>query len=94
MEKQRQIFMIPKEGSQFICLLVILSDSVFKACKSYYLQVFLEECKHVVKKRFLSILLMIQNFFDSDKENSDEENFDEKNPDEENYDEENYNEEN
>ena len=50
---------IPKEGSQCICLLVILIDSFFKRGKNYYPQVFLG-CKYVVKeKRFLSILLMI-----------------------------------
>ena len=40
---------ISKEGSQFICLSVILIDSVFTTGKNYYRQVFLEECKHVVK---------------------------------------------
>ena len=28
---------IPKEGSQFICLSIILIDSVFRAGKNYYL---------------------------------------------------------
>ena len=51
---------IPKEGSQFICLSVFLIDSVFRTGKNYYPQVFLEDCKYVVKeKRFLSILLTI-----------------------------------
>ena len=50
---------IPKEGSPFICLSVILIDSVFKTDKNYYPQVFLGECKYVIKKRFLSILLTI-----------------------------------
>ena len=36
---------IPKEGSQFICL------SVFRTGKSYYSQMFLEECKYVVKEK-------------------------------------------
>ena len=53
---------IPKEGSEFICLSVILIDSVFKTGKNYYAQVFLEEYKRVVKKRFLSTLLMIWEF--------------------------------
>ena len=35
----------PKEGSQCIYLFVILIDSVHRTCKSYYLQVFLRECK-------------------------------------------------
>ena len=38
MEKSTQIFhnnKIPKEGSQFVCLSVILIDSVFKTSKNY-----------------------------------------------------------
>ena len=31
---------VSKEGSQFICLSVILIDSVFRKCKNYYPQVF------------------------------------------------------
>ena len=51
---------IPKEGSQFTCSLIILIDSVFRTGKNYYPQVFLEECKYVVKEKiFLCILLMI-----------------------------------
>ena len=51
---------IPKEDSQFICLLVILSDSVFRTGKNYYPQGFLEECKFEVKeKRCQNMLLMI-----------------------------------
>ena len=42
---------IPKEGSQLICLSVILTDSVFRTGKSYYPKVFLEEYKHVVKEK-------------------------------------------
>ena len=34
---------IPKEGSQLICLSVILIDSFFRLGKNYYPQVFLEE---------------------------------------------------
>ena len=40
---------IPKEGSQYICLLVILIYSVCRKDKDYYPQVLLEECKYVVK---------------------------------------------
>ena len=39
-----------KEGSQLICLSVILIDSVFRTGENYHPKVFLEECKHVVKK--------------------------------------------
>ena len=35
---------MPKEDSQSICLLVILTDSVFRAGKDYYPHVFLLEC--------------------------------------------------
>ena len=44
---------ILKEGLQFICFPVILIDSVLRAGKNYYPQVFcvLEECKHVVKEK-------------------------------------------
>ena len=40
---------IPKEGSQCICLSVILINSVFRTSKNYYPEMFLEECKYVVK---------------------------------------------
>ena len=47
---------IPKECPQFICLSVILIDSVFRTGKNYYPQVFLEECKYFVKEEiFLNI---------------------------------------
>ena len=42
---------IPKEDSQYIYLSVILIDSVSRTGKNYYLQVFLEECKCVVKEK-------------------------------------------
>ena len=42
---------IPKEGSQFICLSVILIDSVYRTGKNYYPQVLLEECKYVAKEK-------------------------------------------
>ena len=41
----------PKKGSQCFCLSVILIDSVYKKSKVYYSQVFLEECKYVVKEK-------------------------------------------
>ena len=49
---------IPKEGSYFIYLSVILIDSGFRMGKSYYPPVFLEECKLFVNKtKSLDILL-------------------------------------
>ena len=52
---------MPKEGSWFIRLSVILIDSDFRIGKNYYYpQVFLEECEYVAKKEtFLSTLLII-----------------------------------
>ena len=40
---------IPKESSHYICLFLILIDSVFKIGKNCYLQVMLEEFKYMVK---------------------------------------------
>ena len=40
---------IPKEGSQCIYVSVILTYSVYRKDKNYYPQVFLEECKYVIK---------------------------------------------
>ena len=42
---------IPREGSQCIFLSVILIDSVFRTSNNYYPQMFLAECKYVVKKK-------------------------------------------
>ena len=70
---------IPKEGSQCICLSVILIDSAFRT-GNYYPQVFLEECKYVVKEKKMSkyiikyIIYDIETSSDSDEENFDEEN--------------------
>ena len=54
MKKLTQIFInnnIPREGSLFIGLSIILIDSVFRTGKNYYPQVLLEECKYVVKEK-------------------------------------------
>ena len=42
---------IPKEGPQCISVSVILIDSVYRKDKDYYLQVFLEKSKYVVKEK-------------------------------------------
>ena len=87
---------IPNEGSQYICLSVILLDSVFRTGKNYYPQVFLEECEHVAKEKKIPKYIIddIEISSDSDEDNSDEENSDEENSDEKNSDEENFDEEN
>ena len=87
---------IPKEGSQFICLSVILIDSVFRMGKNYYPQLFSEECKYVVKEKKMPKCIIddIEISSDSDRENSVEENSYAENSDEGNFYEENSNEEN
>ena len=60
-----------------------LINSVFGTDNNYYPQVFLEECKYLVKEKKISkyIIEKIEISSDSDRENSnsDEENFDEEN---------------
>ena len=60
-----------------MCLSVILIDSVFRTGKNYP-QVFLEECKYVVKEKEIPkyIIDNARNSSDSERENSDEENSD------------------
>ena len=57
-------------------------DSVYRKFENYYRQVFLEECKYVVKDKNISKFI-IDNIKvsadDSDRENSDEENSNEEN---------------
>ena len=64
----------------------LLIDSVFRIDKNYYPQVFLKECKYVLKEKKNSkyIIDNIEISSDSDRENSDEENSSENNFDEEN----------
>ena len=39
---------MPKEGSQCICVSVILIESVSEMGKKYYFQVLLEKCQYIV----------------------------------------------
>ena len=41
---------MPNKDSYCICLSLILIESVFKMRKTCYPQVFLEECKYIVKE--------------------------------------------
>ena len=51
---------IPKDGPHYLCLSVILHDSIFRVGKNYYPQLFVKECKYVIKeKRLISILLIM-----------------------------------
>ena len=56
-------------------------DSVFRTCKNYYLQVFVEEYKYAVKEKELPEYITdnIEISSDSDREDSDEENSNEEN---------------
>ena len=78
---------IPKEGSQCICLSVILMDSVFRTAKNCYHQVFFEECKYILKEK--KIPEYITDEIETSSDDSDWENSDEEISDEENFNEEN-----
>ena len=82
---------IPREGPQFIDSSVILMDSVFRTGKKYYSQVFLEDCKYIIKEKEIPKYIIddIEISSDFDREDSDEENSNEENSSEENSDEEN-----
>ena len=56
---------MPKEKAPCKCLSIIMLDSVIKANKKYYPQIFLEECKYVQEK------IKIENYIDEDLEKSD-----------------------
>ena len=66
-------------------------DSVFRTGKNCYPQVFLNECKYIVKEKKISKFIFDDTELssDSDKEKSDEENSDVKSSGEQNSDEEN-----
>ena len=83
---------IPKEGSQFICLSVILIDSVFRTGNNYYGQLFVEKCKYDVKEKQMPEYITGDMEISSDI--SDREDSDKEIPNEENYDDENSNKEN
>ena len=75
---------IPKEDSQYICLSVILIDSVFRTGKNYYSQVFLEECNYVIKEKTIYNYIIddVEISSDSDEETMLEKTQREKNSDE------------
>ena len=39
------------DGYHIICLSVVIIDSVFKVGKNYYPQLFLGDCKYIVKEK-------------------------------------------
>ena len=79
---------MPKESCQFIRLSVNIINSLFRAGKNYYPQVFLEKCKYFVKEKEIPKYIIddIEISSDSDRETFDEENSDEENSNEENFD--------
>ena len=79
---------MPKKDFQYSCFSVIFIDSVFRAGKNYYLQVFLEEWKYVVKEKKMLKCIIKDIEISSDesyKKDSDEENTDKENSDEDNH---------
>ena len=66
---------IQKQGSQCICFSVIFIESVYRTGKSYYPQVFLEECKYVVKEKMMPGYINVK--METSSDDSDEENLDE-----------------
>ena len=58
---------IPEEKIEYECIPCISVDSVLKMEKTYYLQVYLEQCKYKAKERKINSL--IDHDLDSDYEN-------------------------
>ena len=56
---------MPKEKAPCKCLSIIMIDSVIKANKKHYPQIFLEECNHIQEK------IKIENYINDNLENSD-----------------------
>ena len=56
---------MPKEKAPCKCLSIIMIDSVIKANKKYYPQIFLEEYKYMQEK------IKIENYINEELENSD-----------------------
>ena len=56
---------IPKVDSNYTCLVVISLDSALKKDDSYYLQVFLKECKYIERKALRHINENLSDFCSS-----------------------------
>ena len=61
------------DGSHCICLSVVFIDSFFKMGKKYYPQVFLGECKYIVKENKKTKYINGELEFFSDSDETDEE---------------------
>ena len=65
---------MPKVGSSYTCLAVILINFVIKKDENYYPQVFLEECKYIGKeKKVIRYITDDLSFFNDDSDKSDKE---------------------
>ena len=64
---------MPKEGSHYTFLSVVLNDTVFKMGKNCYPQVFLEECKYIVKEKEVARHITEDLKISSDSDDTDEE---------------------
>ena len=62
----------PKENIHHICLTAIYIDSVMKADKKYYHQVYLEQCKYKIKKKKMVNFIDVE--LDLDSNDSDDSN--------------------
>ena len=60
---------MPNKNLECVCLSVILLDSVYKKYNKYYPQVFLEECKYVVKEKNIHNYIIddVEIYSDSDE---------------------------
>ena len=59
---------IPKEKIAYVCISCISIDSVLKVDKKNYPKVYLEQCKHKVKKREINSFIDYEIELDSDYE--------------------------
>ena len=48
---------VPKQNVSYKCLSLIMLDSVIRVNKKFYPQIFLEECKYVIRKNKMENLI-------------------------------------
>ena len=63
---------VPKENASYKCISLIMLDSVIRVNKKYYPQTLLEECKYVVRKNKMEILINNYLSFSSSDESDNE----------------------
>ena len=63
---------VPKENASYICLSLIMLDSVIRANEKYYTQTLLEECKYVIRKNKMENLINDDLDLSSSDESDDE----------------------